>query len=618
MGRLHNNILILFNAWIILGVLSLAIIGLPVFARWAIIAIGLITVVVLDKRITPAHESAHWFNPPSLGVVGAVLLVLLAVPLLWSASTMESIRSPWWVLPWWWVLLPLGLTIIAIVLPHHRGFDRTVISGLTIFVVASVLAIVYGQGYGFDFHIHEQTLRIIDASGTITPLPPYYLGAYVVVILAHTLLPVVSIATILQWSVPLLATILLPTFFSNSARDQKLFFYPMVFTMIAGAWLAESTPQALALLWGLCTIWLLTVDTPRASRGLIVSSTLATIAIHPLTGIPIAAVVVMALLPKTRVRWWAGVIVSALLPIAFLAVVWRTNGPLDWVLPTIALTLPWVQEGNALRDILFTLFWNRWTLVALLALGLLRPKPWREYTPVGQVIVVGAVLTLLNAILFAGFSSVPNVIAYETTNFSARIAETALIILTPMLLFEVNRHLQHIVQKYSAITATGFLTIIFAMTGMNIYARYPIDVDGYHVDKGYSVSIHDIRAVETIARDAGSNPYIVLANQSVSAAALKQFGFAKYFAVNGQNDPMFYYPIPTGGPLYAFYLRFVYEDPSAKTVRDAMQLVGVDRAYVVINRYWRNSAQLMAKAQQDATWSESIDGGMIGVYRYDR
>ena len=50
----------------------------------------------------------------------------------------------------------------------------------------------------------------------------------------------------------------------------------------------------------------------------------------------------------------------------------------------------------------------------------------------------------------------------------------------------------------------------------------------------------------------GVSPYIVLANQSVSAAALLRFGFHTYYGAQ------FYYAIPTGAPLYQSYLDMVY------------------------------------------------------------
>ncbi len=139
---------------------------------------------------------------------------------------------------------------------------------------------------------------------------------------------------------------------------------------------------------------------------------------------------------------------------------------------------------------------------------------------------------------------------------------------------------------------------------MCVYALYPIDVDGYHIDKGYSMSIHDLRAVEWIHTDAGQAEYVVLANQSVSAAAIERYGFQTYFNIYNtatqKIEPIFYYPVPTGGRLYP------------------LTLVGARRAYVVINRYWRDSNNLIQSARQDSDKAHTIDDGAIWIFRYDR
>ena len=61
-----------------------------------------------------------------------------------------------------------------------------------------------------------------------------------------------------------------------------------------------------------------------------------------------------------------------------------------------------------------------------------------------------------------------------------------------------------------------------------MYLSYP-RFDHYHNSRGFSVGRADINAVRWINDHAENDDYIVLANQQVSAAAIREFGFKKYF-----------------------------------------------------------------------------------------
>jgi hypothetical protein len=105
----------------------------------------------------------------------------------------------------------------------------------------------------------------------------------------------------------------------------------------------------------------------------------------------------------------------------------------------------------------------------------------------------------------------------------------------------------------------------------------------------------------------------VLADQQVSAAAIKEFGFAKYY----QNG-IFYYPVPTGGPLYPFYLDMVYESPSRQTIFAAMDLAGVRESYFVLNKYWWAFPKILAEAKLSADSWREIGDGKIFVFLYKK
>ena len=157
--------------------------------------------------------------------------------------------------------------------------------------------------------------------------------------------------------------------------------------------------------------------------------------------------------------------------------------------------------------------------------------------------------------------------------------------------------------------------------------------------RAFSTSAADFKAVEWIENDAAGQDYVVLANQAVSAAALKQFGFKKYYPntqcqesndILGQtqDDPdksrgvkcqmLFYYPLPTSSPLYNIYLGMVYQSPTRKTVEKAMAMTSVNLAYFVINDYWLDFEKIVEAAKLESDEWVAIDGGKIYIYKYKK
>ena len=125
--------------------------------------------------------------------------------------------------------------------------------------------------------------------------------------------------------------------------------------------------------------------------------------------------------------------------------------------------------------------------------------------------------------------------------------------------------------------------------------------DALLIGHGWSVSASDIEAVRFIHNDAGSIPYVVLANQSVSAAAVSELGFKRY------AGDIFFYPIPTGGPLYTIFLDIANAKRIQDNVQDAAKLAEAKIVYVVIDDYWWN-----AESVNDALSIEASDQWTIG------
>jgi len=105
----------------------------------------------------------------------------------------------------------------------------------------------------------------------------------------------------------------------------------------------------------------------------------------------------------------------------------------------------------------------------------------------------------------------------------------------------------------------------------------------------------------------------VLANQQVSAAALREFGFSRYY-----KGDVYFYPIPTGGTLYQYYLDMVYKKPAKDTMLKAMDFAGVGQSYFVLNKYWWAFPKILAEAKLEAdSWTE-IKDGEIYIFKYSK
>lgn len=151
--------------------------------------------------------------------------------------------------------------------------------------------------------------------------------------------------------------------------------------------------------------------------------------------------------------------------------------------------------------------------------------------------------------------------------------------------------------------------LLGALLAASLYLSYP-RFDRYHNSHSYAVSQADVMAVDWIEQDAAGAEYVVLANQQVSAAALRQLGFKKYYP-----GDIFFYPIPTGGPLYREYLNMTNQ-PTAATMSAAMDLAGVRLAYFVLDDYWFEADKIAPEAELIAEHVERIAGGQVRVFRF--
>ena len=95
-------------------------------------------------------------------------------------------------------------------------------------------------------------------------------------------------------------------------------------------------------------------------------------------------------------------------------------------------------------------------------------------------------------------------------------------------------------------------------------------------------------------------------------AGLQEFGFKKYY-----ND-IFYYAIPTSGPLYQYYSDLVHDEISKEKIIEAMDFAGVNQAYFVINNYWYGFDKIIEKSKELADSYEVISDEKIYIFKFSK
>ena len=608
---------------------------------WAVFAISPFGSAVRGRAAATLSEET---SPPK-DPLSALLLCLAvgsdlaALRWLLGARSGEALRTPWEVVsPVFFLWIALA-TFCLIALTYRRRLPHLTLaaSSFHLFTLLAPALVVYAVGYGFDPFVHQAAEALIYGTGEVTPKTPYYIGQYALVtVFAHLFhAPVVAVD---RWILPLLTAAFLPTSAAWLLRRGYGVPRPLALVASLGVFLlplgifAATTPQGLADLFFVLTMllgaaWL---HGHRPPLGFVLVLAFASAATHPLAGIPALMAVVLLAAAKLRrsdgvkARAFKGALFAACLALAAIAVPLvfslREAQPgasffaaLRTPVADLLRALPLERPAVATRFqpvIDFAEFVARHHELALFVLAaagawlLLRRKSYRR----SALAAGGLSLALLAsaALLRSGFTF-KDVIGYEQANYAERLYEAALLSLSPLVLAGTAWWWRALSKAEGGIRVLHAVLLAVAVSAL-AYAAFP-RLDEYRYSRGYSPSIHDVRTVEWI-NTHGIGPYIVLANQSVSAAALQRYGFTTYYG------SQFYYSIPTGAPLYQSYLDMVYRGATRETMETAMRQINVPTAYFVVNDYWTDAARIIAQAKATADSWQEIDGGKAYVFMY--
>ncbi|MDO8463524.1 MAG: hypothetical protein Q7S96_04645 [bacterium] len=543
---------------------------------------------------------------------GITMLALAAIIVLVVSGTTAPIRSPWSQVPDAFFVLYAILVGAALFAGWTHPRIGAIGVALALGITALVAILVYPLGFGFDHFLHVAAQRIILDTGALAPPPFFYSAHYGLATLIATLGIPLALADRLL--VPLLTVVILvPLAHRTLPRGGVLALLVVPFLP-----LAVSTPQALSFVFGLAAVLSLRGARPRATRqsrpfpGLLrpnqsvgtrndtaisLIAALASFLANPLSGIPIIASVIALILFRHRQRILGTL--AALggifaLPIAFalttrivpqldLHVAFSLD-PLRNLVPAIHNTLTFhaadfaTADALAIARIALPLLW-----IALAIIGWRLAPRSRVSMILPPCVALGAALAVFLTV------SIPTQLAEEQTDFPLRLLQLAALLAVPL----AGTVLHTIVVRSRTLSLRAAWTVGLAtLATLTLLLAYPRN-DAQARSGLWSVSADDIAAVHAIANDAGNEPYVVLANQMLGAAAIRELGFRPAHILDDGREVLAF-PLPAGGPIAREFWNYVTAvTPDPAPIHAAMSLVNATRAYIVLHDYWTNYTNLV-------------------------
>jgi hypothetical protein len=488
---------------------------------------------------------------------------------------------------------------------------------------------IYPLGFGFDSIIHEATEKIIFATGTLSPKPFYYVGHYsLVIILSHLLH--FNVAWIDKLLLPALLSLFLPgsiliVLLEKLPRPKNIFaLLPLTLLILPYKNFIVTTPQAVANVFLIILIFLAIhkfkdPQTKKFSLLLLMYALIITL-IHPLTGVCAFIFIILFIIIRSPLKKKLKIalvtifslVSSFIMPIIFylssflsqqIDITWQKNSIPLFYWPEFSMTYQSVFLNLIyIYHYFFIFLFLGLALTGLVIILKLKKKRW-------FLLLLPAIIIFINSLLVKKWLNFNHLIIYEKNDYSGRLLEIAFYFFIP--LFLITWH--YIFKKFQASKQFIFALFIFIalLTCSTIYLSYPHH-DSLETSGFYNISLSDLRTVSFIHKHCYDS-CIVLANQAVAAAAVESYGFTKSYQT--EKEEIFYYPIPTGGTLYQYYLQMI-ASPNPQTMAEIRQLSGAKISYFVVNDYWWNSEKIVKKTKDLADAWVNVDNGKVYIFEF--
>lgn len=545
----------------------------------------------------------------------------------WLAATTQSVNSPWPLLPsGLFVAVSMLFVATMIAALKARRFLVSLCAGLALFSVAAITPLLYPLGYGFDGFLHRASEQVILESGTLNPAPQAYIGQYTLVTWFERVLHVPH-GPVDRW---LLGALVLLLPFSAwhllSGRRGRFATAGILLALPLGL-LAATTPQSVAYILGLLALlWSVRDEKDEAAAHPIIPWIFLfwSLATHPLAGLPFLFVLIGLCALRLRKSIRIPLVTLSLLAIIFavpaaffLRSTLQGQGTISNILPGLLATGNWFVSRFIAPTTHLALWpdWANWQLFLsgglLLGGSIFAAVRDHSRRTIWLGLIACSFAASLSACLLQVSGDFSFLISYERQDYASRLLTVAQLFLIPGALIGIGHWFERAWQAEPRFRAAALLlgTVWFSA---NVYNALPRN-DAASIGHGWNVSQSDLEAVRFIDKQANGKPYTVLANQTVSAAAISVSGFKRYAGAAGD---VFYYPIPTGGPLYEDFLNMM-DVPKRSIAEQAGKLGESDLVYVVVNRYWSHSDQLIEQLKQisDRTWN--VNRGDVYVFLFD-
>lgn len=554
--------------------------------------------------------------------VSYTVLWTLSLYFLYKGRSDRPIITPWQVVSTWFFLFyALASTCLFIL---SRRSSKLILPSLILhsLLFFGVAAIVYKIGYGFDPFIHEAAIKAIEKLGQIIPLTPYYLGQYSLVTVAHTWLNI-NPALFAKILVPGMAALLIPILIfrwlvRHHGREKSWSLSAVALPALPATLFIITTPQNLGYLFLLIVIFLPSPKASYTEKLLVWLAAIAALFCQPIAGIPALAIAAIDFFENSKFKnnFYKIIIFGLALSLPLALYVFTNlshSGNATMTFPNLTFLKDLLPENpnqeNWWLNFIY-LYKGLWPIVITLLTVSGAYLVFKNNLQEIKQRFFWPGIALLIAALISSCLNFHFLIDYERSDYAERIIITAFLIFLPLILISLNSWASRL-EKADKKTAVLWGIIIVAASTASLYLSYP-RFDHYYNSHGYATSKADIEAVEWIEKDANNKPYVVLANQQVSAAALHKYGFKNYYKNN-----IFYYPIPTGGELYKYYLEMVNK-PDRSSVAKAIELTGVNKVYFVLNSYWWDYKKIAGEAAYISDKTKDIGSGQISIFVFSK
>jgi len=558
---------------------------------------------------------------PLLHFIFAIDLSLLTF--LFLKRTDALLVSPWEITsPLFFILFAVSTAGILYQYSKQKNIPIGIIS-THLFLSFSVASIVYALGFGFDGFIHRATEQWILQNGFIEPKQPFYLGQYAIItMLSHlTTIPIFYIDT---FFVPLLSSLILPISFEQLFKKRSSLqsgaVYSLLVPLLYFITLNLTTPHNLVILLTISAVCFLYSEKMTISWMIAITAVLT----HPLPGFPLLLFTLFFHLAKKyntkkiqNIFTMILFLCISLAPAAMFILQNIRSGfgfpniinpfyKIDHFLELFQTPYWYLKDAGFMLDSLY--FWQHILPVVAVLLGLygLYTMKASLYPKITLAMFVGL---WVGAWFLRSWIYFPNVATYEQGNYPLRLISASILYLLPFIAIGLQQMSKNLPKNKTVyyggiffLSLVLMVSLYFSYPQKNHKSRYP----------GYNVTKQDISTVQYIHNQENDLEYTVLSNPLVSIAALTKYSFAKHF--NTKEGELFYYAIPTGGPLYQLYGDMLYKDQKRSTMIEAMDLMGTDKAYFVLNSYWGNSEKIKNGALATADSMHTISEGNNEVY----